>query len=152
MEYMLLTPEEVAAVERMAVFVGVIEAREGITVDEVAPVVEVITLLTVSMCLARTVILQCKNGRPWAPIMEELLFYKCENAQVVGAIAMDVAEGEVTDVVETNGLSVLLAQRNTYRKMRALSTITLWVIEAGETDAALAMAHMEEVIADSLGH
>jgi hypothetical protein len=39
--------------------------------------------------------------------MDELLSYRCENMRVVGAIVMDVAKEEATDVVETNVILVL---------------------------------------------
>ena len=63
----------------------------------------------------------------------------------------DVAEAEVTDVVEMNVILVLQVRKNTHRMKRALLLITLVVTAAGETDAALAVEHTEEVVADSLG-
>jgi hypothetical protein len=72
--------------------------------------------------------------------------------RAVGAIVTDVAEAEVADVVETNVILALQARKNTHRMKRALLLITLVVTAAGETDVALAMVHMEEVAADSLGH
>jgi delta 1-pyrroline-5-carboxylate dehydrogenase len=80
------------------------------------------------------------------------LFYRCENARAVGAIVTDVAEEEAADAVETSVILALQAWKNTHRKKRALLLITLAVTAAGETDAALAVVHMEEVVADSLGH
>ena len=84
--------------------------------------------------------------------MDELLSYRCENARAVGAIVMDMAEAEVADVVETNEILALQAWKNTHRMKRALLLIMLAVTAAGGTDAALAVAHTEEAVADSLGH
>jgi hypothetical protein len=63
-----------------------------------------------------------------------------------------MAEAEAADVVETNVILALQARKNTHRMKRDLLLIMLVVTTAGGTDAALAMAHMEEVVADSLGH
>ena len=63
----------------------------------------------------------------------------------------DVAEAEAADVVATNVILALQASKNTHRMKRALLLITLVVTAAGEMDAALAVEHMEEVVADSLG-
>ena len=71
---------------------------------------------------------------------------------MVGAIVTDVAEAEVADVVETNVMLALQAPKNIHRMKRALLLIILVVTVVGGTDAALAMVHMEEVVADSLGH
>jgi hypothetical protein len=84
--------------------------------------------------------------------MGELLSYRCENAQAVGAIVMDVAEAEVADVVETNEISALQAWKNMHRMKRDLLLVMLVETAVGGTDVALAVAHMEEVVADSLGH
>jgi hypothetical protein len=80
------------------------------------------------------------------------LFYRCENARAVGAIATDVVEEEAADVVDTNAILVRQAWKNTRRKKRDLLLITLVEIAAGGMDAVLAVAHMEEAVADSLGH
>jgi hypothetical protein len=64
---------------------------------------------------------------------------------------MDVAEAEVADMVETNVILALQARKNMHKMKRALLLITLVVTTAGEMDTALAVGHMEEVIADSSG-
>jgi hypothetical protein len=64
----------------------------------------------------------------------------------------DVAEEEAVDAVETSIILALSAWKNTHRKKRALLPITLVVTAAGEMDVASAVVHMEEIIADSLGH
>ena len=65
---------------------------------------------------------------------------------------MDMAKAEVADVVETNEISALQAWKNMHRMKRDLLLIMLVGTAAGGMDAALAVAHTEEVVADSLGH
>ena len=63
----------------------------------------------------------------------------------------DVAKEEAADMVETNVILALQARKNTHRMKRDLLLITLVVTMAGGMDVALAVVHMEEAIADSLG-
>jgi hypothetical protein len=64
--------------------------------------------------------------------MDELLSYRCENVRAVGEIMMDVAEAEVTDVIEMNVILALQARKNTHRMKRALLLIMLVVTAAGK--------------------